>query len=111
MCLRMNSELFSLLPAQDLKTQSFCSKSFILSGQNDQTDAHGENTCQIQQAADATMENFADLLAESFAEDTTIEGGVVKGHVVNVTDDYVTIDGLNGWACAFSRIRCPWSGC
>ena len=43
-------------------------------------------------AADAKMENFADLLAESFAEDTAIEGSVVKGQVVEVTDDYVTID-------------------
>ena len=43
-------------------------------------------------AADAKLENFADLLAESFAEDTAIEGSVVKGQVVEVTDDYVTID-------------------
>ena len=38
------------------------------------------------------MENFAELLAESFAEDTAIEGSVVKGQVVDVTDDYVTVD-------------------
>lgn len=43
-------------------------------------------------AADAATENFADLLAESFAENTTIEGSVVKGTVVGVSDDYVTID-------------------
>ena len=43
-------------------------------------------------AADVKLENFADLLAESFAEDTAIEGSVVKGQVVEVTDDYVTID-------------------
>ena len=43
-------------------------------------------------AADAKLENFADLLAESFAQDTAIEGSVVKGQVVEVTDDYVTID-------------------
>ena len=43
-------------------------------------------------AADAKLENFADLLAESFAEDTAIEGSVVKGQVIEVTDDYVTID-------------------
>ena len=43
-------------------------------------------------AADAATENFADLLAESFAENTTIEGSVVKGAVVGVSDDYVTID-------------------
>ena len=35
---------------------------------------------------------FADLLAESFSEDTAIEGSVVKGQVVEVTNDYVTID-------------------
>ena len=43
-------------------------------------------------AADAATENFADLLAESFAENTAIEGSVVKGTVVGVSDDYVTID-------------------
>ena len=37
-------------------------------------------------------ENFADLLAESFAEDSSIEGSVVKGIVVGVSDDHVTID-------------------
>ena len=37
-------------------------------------------------------ENFADLLAESFAEDTSIEGSVVKGIIVGLSDDYVTID-------------------
>jgi small subunit ribosomal protein S1 len=43
-------------------------------------------------AADAATENFADLLAESFAENTAIEGSVVKGTIVGVSDDYVTID-------------------
>ena len=43
-------------------------------------------------AVDAATENFADLLAESFAENTAIEGSVVKGTVVSVSDDYVTID-------------------
>ena len=43
-------------------------------------------------AADSKIENFAELLAESFAENTAIEGSVVKGQVVKVTDDYVTID-------------------
>jgi len=43
-------------------------------------------------AADAATENFADLLAESFAENTAIEGSVVKGNVVGVSNDYVTID-------------------
>ncbi len=37
-------------------------------------------------------ENFADLLAESFAEDTAIEGSVVKGTVVGVSDDHITVD-------------------
>ena len=44
------------------------------------------------QTADVMSENFADLLAESFAEDTSIEGSVVKGIVVGVSDDHVTID-------------------
>ncbi len=43
-------------------------------------------------AADAATENFANLLAESFAENTAIEGSVVKGTVVGVSDDHVTID-------------------
>ena len=43
-------------------------------------------------AADAKLENFADLLAESFAEDTNIEGSVVRGQVIEVADDHVTID-------------------
>ena len=43
-------------------------------------------------AVDAATENFADLLAESFAENTAIEGSVVKGTVVGVSDDYATID-------------------
>jgi len=44
------------------------------------------------EAAAAASENFAELLAESFAEDTSIEGSVVRGTVVSVDDDYVTID-------------------
>ena len=43
-------------------------------------------------AADAKLENFADLLAESFAEDANIEGSVVRGQVIEVADDHVTID-------------------
>ncbi len=43
-------------------------------------------------AADAATENFANLLAESFAENTAIEGSVVKGTVVGVSDDHVIID-------------------
>ena len=43
-------------------------------------------------AANAATEDFAALLAETFSEDTSIEGSVVKGSVVAVSDDYVTID-------------------
>lgn len=43
-------------------------------------------------AANAATEDFAALLAETFSEDTSIEGSVVKGLVVAVSDDYVTID-------------------
>jgi len=43
-------------------------------------------------AANAATEDFAALLAETFSEDTSIEGSVVKGTVVAVSDDYVTID-------------------
>ena len=38
------------------------------------------------------IEDFASLLAETFSEDTSIEGSVVKGTVVAINDDYVTID-------------------
>ena len=37
-------------------------------------------------------ENFADLLSESFAENTSIEGSVVRGFVIEVTSDHVVID-------------------
>ena len=40
----------------------------------------------------AGMENFADLLAESFAENISVEGSVVKGYVIEVTGDYAVID-------------------
>ena len=40
----------------------------------------------------AGNENFADLLAESFAENISIEGSVVKGYVIEVTGDYAVID-------------------
>ena len=43
-------------------------------------------------AENAATEDFAALLAETFSEDTSIEGSVVKGSVVAVSDDYVTID-------------------
>ena len=51
-----------------------------------------ETPLSTSTAADAATENFASLLAESFAENTAIEGSVVKGSVVGVSDDYVTID-------------------
>ena len=40
----------------------------------------------------AGMENFADLLAESFAENISVEGSVVKGYVIEVAGDYAVID-------------------
>ena len=40
----------------------------------------------------AGMENFADLLAESFAENISVEGSVVKGYVIDVAGDYAVID-------------------
>lgn len=47
-----------------------------------------ENTA----AAEAATENFADLLAESFGENTNIEGSVVRGFVIAVEGDAVLID-------------------
>lgn len=43
-------------------------------------------------AAKAATENFADLLAESFGEDTNIEGSVVRGFVIGMDSDAVIID-------------------
>jgi len=43
-------------------------------------------------ADNPAIEDFASLLAETFSEDTSIEGSVVKGTVVAIHDDYVTID-------------------
>jgi len=43
-------------------------------------------------AANAATENFADMLAESFGENTNIEGSVVRGFVVGVEGDAVVID-------------------
>jgi len=43
-------------------------------------------------SAMAGMENFADLLAESFAENISVEGSVVKGYVIEVLGDYAVID-------------------
>ena len=44
------------------------------------------------QAAAAATENFADLLAESFGENTNIEGSVVRGFVIGMNSDAVIID-------------------
>ena len=44
------------------------------------------------QAAAAATENFADLLAESFDENTNIEGSVVRGFVIGMDSDAVIID-------------------
>ena len=49
-------------------------------------------TSTTTSAADAATENFADLLAESFGEDTTIEGSVVRGFIVGIESDVVVID-------------------
>ena len=43
-------------------------------------------------AATAATENFADMLAESFGENTNIEGSVVRGFVVGIEGDAVVID-------------------
>ena len=43
-------------------------------------------------AANAATENFADMLAESFGENTNIEGSVVRGFVVGLEGDAVVID-------------------
>jgi len=51
-----------------------------------------EKLLSNKSAANAATEDFAALLAETFSEDTSIEGSVVKGKVVDVSDDYVTID-------------------
>ena len=44
------------------------------------------------QAAVAATENFADLLAESFGENTNIEGSVVRGFVIGMDSDAVIVD-------------------
>ena len=49
-------------------------------------------TSQNTSAADAATENFADLLAESFGENTNIEGSVVRGFVIGMEGDTVIID-------------------
>ena len=40
----------------------------------------------------AGQENFADLLAESFGENISVEGSVVKGYVIDIAGDYAVID-------------------
>ena len=49
-------------------------------------------TSENTSAADAETENFADLLAESFGENTNIEGSVVRGFVIGMEGDAVIID-------------------
>ena len=49
-------------------------------------------TSTTTKAAAATTENFADLLAESFGEGTNIEGSVVRGFVIGMDSEAVTID-------------------
>ena len=49
-------------------------------------------TSETTAAAGAATENFADLLADSFGENTNIEGSVVRGFVIAVEGDAVLID-------------------
>ena len=49
-------------------------------------------TSENTSAAVAATENFADLLAESFGENTNIEGSVVRGFVIGMEGDAVIID-------------------
>ena len=49
-------------------------------------------TSENTSAVDAATENFADLLAESFGENTNIEGSVVRGFVIGMEGDAVIID-------------------
>ncbi|MEC8131266.1 MAG: 30S ribosomal protein S1, partial [Pseudomonadota bacterium] len=49
-------------------------------------------TSENTSAANAATENFADLLAESFGENTNIEGSVVRGFVIGMEGDSVIID-------------------
>ncbi|MGC6535878.1 MAG: 30S ribosomal protein S1 [Candidatus Puniceispirillaceae bacterium] len=44
------------------------------------------------ESAMAGQENFADLLAESFGENISVEGSVVKGYVIDIAGDYAVID-------------------
>ena len=49
-------------------------------------------TSETTSAASAATENFADLLAESFGENTNIEGSVVRGFVIGMEGDAVIVD-------------------
>ena len=49
-------------------------------------------TSETTSVADAATENFADLLAESFGENTNIEGSVVRGFVIGMEGDAVIVD-------------------
>ena len=49
-------------------------------------------TSENMSAADAATENFADMLAESFGANTSIEGSVVLGFVVSLEGDAAIID-------------------
>ena len=55
-------------------------------------DAFTEKNVSQTSAETPAIEDFASLLAETFSEDTSIEGSVVKGTVVAINGDYVTID-------------------
>ena len=46
----------------------------------------------MAQAQAAMMEDFASLLDESFKKSASIEGSVLKGHVVRIDDDFVLVD-------------------
>jgi len=49
-------------------------------------------TSETTAAVEAATENFADLLAESFGENTNVEGSVVRGFVIALEGDAVLID-------------------
>lgn len=49
-------------------------------------------TKKIQEEIPATTENFAELFNEYYGKDTGLEGTVVKGTIVKVTDDFAIVD-------------------
>ena len=49
-------------------------------------------TSETMSAAGAATENFADMLAESFGANTSIEGSVVRGFVISLEGDAAIID-------------------